>query len=303
MPYKIYQHLPWVPWIPVDDDPPSRELVKTLIGTESLEAKSKPTAKKTLVYSKWGVGQLKKVGVESVYVPESVDTSVYIDRGKEESKKKLGFKPEHFVVGVVAANFGYPMRKAFDRMMIGFAKFAENHPNAVLYLHTNADESWRGHDAFDLIGLLKLISDEYPSLVGKVMFPDQYQLFRGISDEKMSEIYSAFDVLLASTGAEGFGLPILEAQSCSRPPIVTDFSSMPELADHGWKVKVKDKMLTGRMSYQVWPDEDDIAEILEYASRSDLKSRGEVCRDFALQFDNKVVADTYWKPLLTSLNV
>ena len=31
-----------------------------------------------------------------------------------------------------------------------------------------------------------------------------------------------------SGDGEGFGIPIIEAQACSTPVIVTDFSSMPE---------------------------------------------------------------------------
>lgn len=297
-PPSIYGMMSWMPWFPVDDDPVSPKLIDTLITDEK-----KPYTKKAAVYSKWGVEQLKKEGVESVYLPETVDIDIYKDMGMSKARKALGMPADSYVVGMVAANVGYPSRKAFDKNLIGFAKFAANHPEAVLYLHTNFDQSWREGDAVDLLGYLKLLSREYPILAekGRVRFPDQYQLFMGIPDEHMAYIYSSFNVLLASTMAEGFGLPIIEAQSCGRPVIVTDFSSMPELVGAGWKVPFKDKFLTGRLSFQVIPDEDAIAEKLEESYQADGNETAKKAREFALQFSSPVVATKYWKPLLDSL--
>lgn len=299
---KVFSQMPWMPWFPVDDDPVSPLLVRSL-----QDKYGKPYTLKNTTYSKWGVNQLKDAGIPSIYLPESVPIDVYTDQGKSKCKKILGFGEDEFVVGMVAANFGYPSRKAFEKNLIGFAKFANNHPNARLYMHTNFDESWRHQDSYSLLDLIEMLAVKYPILtkklgkVPRISFPDQYLLLKGISDSSMAKVYSSFDVLLAASMSEGFGLPILEAQACSRPVIATNFSSMPEMTSAGWLVDVKDMFLLGRVSYQAMPDEDSIAECLEKAYQSDLDEMGRKGRKFAEDFDNPVIAKKYWKPILDSI--
>ena len=52
----------------------------------------------------------------------------------------------------------------------------------------------------------------------------------------MANWTQAIDVLFASTYAEGFGLPIIEAQACGTPVITTNASSMTELNPYGYQV-------------------------------------------------------------------
>ncbi|AMV31839.1 D-inositol 3-phosphate glycosyltransferase [Pirellula sp. SH-Sr6A] len=51
-----------------------------------------------------------------------------------------------------------------------------------------------------------------------------------VSDERMRAIYHENDILFFASHSEGFGLPILEAQSCGVPVITSSKSSMPEVA-------------------------------------------------------------------------
>jgi glycosyltransferase involved in cell wall biosynthesis len=50
-----------------------------------------------------------------------------------------------------------------------------------------------------------------------------------IKDEDMPDLYSACDVFLAPSKAEGFGLPLLEAMACGCPVIASDATSHPEI--------------------------------------------------------------------------
>ena len=52
----------------------------------------------------------------------------------------------------------------------------------------------------------------------------------GVSDEEMILMYQNSDLLVFASLLEGFGLPILEAQSIGRPVITSNISSMPEVA-------------------------------------------------------------------------
>ncbi len=51
-----------------------------------------------------------------------------------------------------------------------------------------------------------------------------------ISDEEIVEAYVEADFLLFASLAEGFGMPILEAQALGRPVVTSNCSSMPEVA-------------------------------------------------------------------------
>jgi glycosyltransferase involved in cell wall biosynthesis len=84
----------------------------------------------------------------------------------------------------------------------------------------------------------------------------------------MAKLYSAMDVLLNPAMGEGFGVPVLEAQACGTPAIVTDFSAMQEVCGAGWHVAYE-RSWTGQNSWQASPDVDDIVSALEecYALR------------------------------------
>jgi glycosyltransferase involved in cell wall biosynthesis len=51
-----------------------------------------------------------------------------------------------------------------------------------------------------------------------------------ISQEEMQRAYAGSDLLLFASTLEGFGMPILEAQTVGRPVITSNLSSMPEVA-------------------------------------------------------------------------
>jgi glycosyltransferase involved in cell wall biosynthesis len=51
-----------------------------------------------------------------------------------------------------------------------------------------------------------------------------------LSDDEMRNEYAKCDMLLFASTAEGFGLPILEAQAVGRPVVTSNLSSMPEVA-------------------------------------------------------------------------
>lgn len=54
-----------------------------------------------------------------------------------------------------------------------------------------------------------------------------------VNDGELGSIMNMADILLLPSFAEGFGLPILEAQICGTPVITSNISSMPEVAGKG----------------------------------------------------------------------
>lgn len=58
----------------------------------------------------------------------------------------------------------------------------------------------------------------------------RYSSEYNISSSDMQRAYAECDLLLFASTLEGFGMPILEAQTVGRPVITSDLSSMPEIA-------------------------------------------------------------------------
>jgi glycosyltransferase involved in cell wall biosynthesis len=57
-----------------------------------------------------------------------------------------------------------------------------------------------------------------------------FENFYNLKDNEIHKKYLECDILLFPSTFEGFGMPILEAQSIGRPVITSDVSSMPEVA-------------------------------------------------------------------------
>ena len=154
-------------------------------------------------------------------------------------------------------NKGYPSRKSLPQIVEAFAAFRARHDDALLYLHTDLGGAYQ--EGIDLAPLLHAFELD-PEIV---RFPDQYRYqFDPVRDEHLADVYSSLDVLLNPAMGEGFGLPVLEAQACGVPAIVTDFTAMSEVCGAGWKVGY-DRVWTPMRAWQAWPNVEEIVESLE----------------------------------------
>jgi len=57
-----------------------------------------------------------------------------------------------------------------------------------------------------------------------------YQYLSGLTDDEMKSQYQQADIIVLPSTYEGFGMPILEAQTVGRPVLTANLSSMPEVA-------------------------------------------------------------------------
>lgn len=285
---KITSQFKWCPWMPVDHDPIPEIVIKAL-----------ETAYQPIAYSRWGQQKLKEAGYDALYVPHGVETNVFKPMDKAEARAAfVGCPPDVFLAGIVSANKGNPSRKAFDQQIRAFAEFNRKYPDSMLYLHTDFEGVDHGEPLTDIIKRAG-IPDKC------IARPDPYKYARGMfGDDYMVAAYNAFDVLMNASRGEGFGIPILEAQACGTPVIVTDFSSMPELCFGGWVVPYVDKFFSYQNSYQVTPSVDGIIEALEKAytlNKAQREAISRKARKGAITLDaDKVVAD-YWQPVLKQI--
>lgn len=283
-------------WAPVDHDPCPPKVTQFF----------KDSGARPIAMSRFGERALKDAGLDPLYVPHGVDTAAFRPASnRDEVRDALGIPRDGFVAGMVANNQGHsPPRKAFPQALQAFAEFRQAHTDAVLFLHTEmgGNRSRGPARGIDLFGLLERF--EIP--LTAVRWTDQLQLELGVPTEYMAGLYNALDVLLMPSYGEGFGVPIIEAQACGTPVIVTDWTSMPELCGSGWIVggePIWHALPEGCAdSFWMAPRVGGIAEALKqaYEKRGDEVLRAQA-RAFALGYDADLVTETYWMPVLEAL--
>lgn len=243
----------WVAYFPVDGFPLPPDWKAWIVAVDV-----------PVVFCQWTADLVERETARRPRViHHGVDTAVFRPLDKAWAKGRVGVGGEGvggtFVVGCVAAN---QQRKNLPALVKGFAAFARDKPDALLYLHTQIAGYW------DVEELVRRCGVE-PKTRATLNLDPQH----GVSDEILATIYNAFDVFVLPTMAEGFGLPIVESQACGVPALVTDFSSCSELVpEPACRLRVAGTLVMGRNFEQAIVDESDIAAKLQvlYADRAEL---------------------------------
>ena len=253
----------WVAYFPIDGYPLPDD------WTEWIKAVHVP-----VVFSQFTRELVKDAtGIAPPLIYHGVDTKVFSPMDEEQAKAKAHVSG-HFVVGVVARN---QQRKNLPALVKAFARFAADKPEALLYLHTQVIGD------YNMLELVRRFGVEDKTRVTEGLGSD-----RGVPDAMLATVYNAMDIFVLPTMAEGFGLPIIEAQACGTPVLATDFSACSELLpDPIQRLKVKETLIMRRNFEQAIVDIDDIVAKLEhlYTHRDELRDLGHRCHAFAQQFD------------------
>lgn len=272
-------------WLPIDSEP---------MGWMDRGALQQSAAF-PLAMSRFGLEQLHAAGfTNAVYIPHSVDTEEYAPLPAEtRAAYRAGMGMEgRFVIGIVAANNDH-LRKGFAEQFEAFRRFHKRHPEALLLVHTIPD-SGRGIP-------LRRMAQQMGLADGSYKFSDTYAQISGLFDQSlMSDFYNVLDVLSACALAEGFGLPMVEAQACGTPVISTRGSTMTELRGKGWGVAGHPFWNHTHGGWWQTPDVDGIVRAYEKAHQW-ASTKREVAREFALEYDTRTVYKRHWAPFLTSV--
>ena len=224
-------------------------------------------------------GLAKKI-VQWLYLTGPVNKAAMVTTVSEATKQQViaytGVNPDKVVVIPVAVNAVFqPSARAFNKqkpviLQIG-TSYNKNLERVIAALEgVPCHLSIVGQLAAAQLSLLEAYHIEYSN---------EYN----ITDERLLEKYQECDFLVFASTAEGFGMPIIEANAVERPVITSNRSSMPEVA--------------GNAACLVDPfDVDDIRRgILEVinnnAYREELISNGRINK---LRFDGDVIADCYY---------
>lgn len=276
----------WVPYMPIDMDPPPPAVIDKM-----------RKAYLPVVYSEFAKRWCDRLGIETAFIPHGVETKIYKPYARasdrRDAKELLGVPKDAFLVGTVAANKGFPMRKGFPELFEAFASFRQRHSDAWLYMHSLFTTEYGGPNLQEMAAAYGILP--------YVKFVDPYLLHIGIDVDNMNMIYNAMDVFCLPSRGEGFGIPIIEAQAAGTPVIVTDYTSMPELVGGGWTVPVAAKDYMPLRSWQAIANVGAIVDALEEAYKADRNIIGRRAREHALNYDWDYLATTGWKPLVERL--
>jgi FkbM family methyltransferase len=251
-----------------------------------------------IAMSRYGERELTAAGLQPVYVPHAVDTSVFkplTDGERSVAREMLGVPGDAFVIAIVAANKDKtPPRKAWGEHLAAFAAFRERHPDARLLVHTLL-ETPTG------VNLTRLVYDL--GIAEHVQFTDQYAQVAGLyGPQDVAALYGCADVLSNCSWGEGFGLPVLEAMACGTPVVVSDGSALTELCGSGWLVETQPYWHPFAESWWHAPIVKEIVAAWEqaYSHARDPQLRAKA-REFALGYDADTVLTQHWKPALEML--
>lgn len=280
-------------WCPIDSEPmclADRIIIQNSGGTP-------------IAMSKFGKKMLREAKFAPLYVPHGINTvSTFYppNVSKEDVKQSYGVGPEEFVIGINATNKDSE-RKAWAEQLEAFKIFHDKYPNSYLLLHTQTQDVGANLEVL----IFELGIGEF---VGTT---EQFMLRQGlITDQMMRLWYWAVDLLSNCSQGEGFGIPIIEAQSCGVPVVVNNCSSMPEIAGTGWLVQNRRHRNATLDAYWRYPLIESIVEAYESAyflwkSRKARSSHWtelqKDARETALAYDVERVYDKYWKPALAFL--
>lgn len=257
----------------------------------------------SIAMSRFGQQALVEAGVEARYVPHAVDTAVFrptpiLGASGKSWRETVGLPDDAYVVGIIGANKGWPARKGFAEMFAAVSVLMSRHPDVHLYVHSDI----AGFQGVDLNALSAAVGLD----LARTHFVDQFANRAGlIPSSDLAGIYSGLDVFLATSYGEGFGIPVVEAQACGIPAIVTDATAQSELAGPGWKVGGQAWWNAPQRSWWVIPNIGQIVVALEesYAERgtSAADARSAAAVAFAADYDADRVYAEHMRPVLAEM--
>lgn len=274
----------WFPWCPVDHEPAPPKVLESLRQIPFVKA---------IAMSKFGQAELQKHGIPAYYIPLSVNTQLFTPREdlRKRSRDIAGWT-DKFVIGTVAVNCP---RKNFETSMLAVKKFADKHNDVIYYMHTKPFDT-QGHN---LDALRKALD-----IKDITLFPPPTSMEVGIPRDIMVQMYNSLDVFLLPSKGEGFCLPVVEAQSCGVPVIISDNTALTENLGGGWLLKEKRLEWTGQDSWNFNCSIDEIVEYLEqaYQAKKDgsLQEMKTKARAKALEYSEDTVL-ALWPPVLKDI--
>lgn len=292
----------WCPNFPIDTQPVSGAILEAIEGCQT-----------PLVNTRWAQRELFQHGwMNARYVPYSIDTDIYKPGSHQAARELMGIPEGAFVAGMIAANSSYPSRKSFPEVILAFRDWLAVGNDGFLYLHTTITPKRKSGVQF--VPLLQSLGIDWSTIDdpdperrarAKILFPSQHRMWSGaVDDTELAQLYQGLDVLLSPSQAEGFGIPIIEAQACGIPVVTTNITSMPELTFAGLCLEPAQLMWEQQGGWRACASVGAITDALNWAAALTTEER-EMLSDTgvigASDFDFDVCVERDWLPFLDEL--
>ena len=271
-------------------------LDSTQYPQEAIDALKK--YKVVIAPTKFAEKELNKYGIKNEYIPIGVNTKIFQQTPKIESRKYFMVPKDHFCIGLVGDNKDKEPSNGWDSMFeaiqILFKICPQARSNTTVLVHTNRKDK----DGIDLEKLTKGFGID-----ANCVCQDSHLMLIGVPEGAMSRMYSSMDVLLHLSRRCGSGMTILEAGACGVPSIVTDYGVQKERVNDGkcgWLIPVvhtvpnEDKTLSGI------PDARKAGEALAeaYLDKKKRNDFSKKAKAYALNFSWEVILEQKWLPFL-----
>jgi glycosyltransferase involved in cell wall biosynthesis len=235
-------YLKTMAYYPIDSGPLKKEWATTLTGLDAQVCYSNFAEK--IVTTANGK---RPDNLYQVY--HGVNRKTYFPINQQQARATLGLPLDAFVVGMVARN---QYRKRFDLLMRAFTEFAEDKPEAKLYLHTAVKDI-----GFDIVDL----SDQF-NMGDKLILTEDMSASKGVPEDFLNVIYNTFDVNCLISLGDGFGLPVAESMATGCAQLVSDHSCLKELVDgHGGLTVKNATWLLNTSSINTWGGVSDVEDL------------------------------------------
>ena len=281
-------------WVPIDHKPAPPEVSQWLRKPNVIP----------IAMSQFGSEMLSVDKIEHLYAPHAFDGSVFkptptfLDaQGKRiRGRDIMNIDDESaFVVMMNSANKGKtPPRKSWGENLLAFGIFAQDKPDAMLYLHTDESAALGGVDLQVLIRACGINPEQ-------VRFVNQYLYRMNMPQVALAALYTDADVLLATSAGEGFGVPVIEAQACGTPVIVSNWTAQPELVGDGWIIDGQPLWDPFQSSWFFTPHVSQIVRALEQAYERERGATSQDALKFAEAYEADRVYAEHWRPVMETL--
>jgi len=222
-------------------------------------------------------------------IPHGVTRGQFYPKDKLQSRKELGLREDAFIVLNANRN---QFRKRIDITIAGFAEFAKDKPEAMLYLHMGLkDQGWDVMQVFAReMGRRGIDPNNRIIMTGNTQNPPAVEV------ELLNTIYNCADVGVNTCKGEGWGLVNFEHAACGVAQVVPDHTSCKEIFE-GYGKLIRCDHVDVDINYSremPCPSHEHLAEILDelYHDREELQRTADACykRVTDPQFDWDTVA-------------